>query len=385
MKPKILRITTVPISLNILLKGQLKYVTDAGYQVTTASAAGVEVDEIKRREGVTHHIIPFTRVFSPLKDLKALLELIKLIKRERPDIVHSHTPKAGLLGMLAAKYCNVPVRLHTVAGMPLMEASGIAKLILKQTERLTYWAANDIYPNSFQLKEYMENHFSTFSRKFKVLASGSSNGIDTEFFKVDTISTQIQKQLRDQLNIRPDDFVFVFVGRLVKDKGIHELIHAFLQLNGKLKLLLVGSYEDERNPVDADVKKAIEENENIIPVGFQKDIRPYLAISNAFVFPSYREGFPNVVLQAASMELPCIVSDINGCNEIIKHEYNGLIVPSKNDKAVKEAMDSLSKNSKFWKNLKEHSREAVESNYKQEVVWKALLNEYESKLKKLNT
>jgi glycosyltransferase involved in cell wall biosynthesis len=376
--PKILRITTVPISLNILLKGQLAFMQQNDFEVITASADGPEVEEVVKREGVQHHQIDFTRTLSPLKDLKALFQLITLIRKERPDIVHTHTPKAGLLGMLAAKICGVKLRMHTVAGMPLMEATGNLKRILTFTEGITYFCADHVYPNSYQLKSWLEEHFPKYARKFKLIGKGSSNGISSAHFNPALIEAASLVKLRDQLKIPKEAVCFIFVGRLVSDKGIHELIDAFIGLPFEAHLILVGSYEDDREPVDLETKCLIQVKENIHHVGFQADIRPFLAIADVFVFPSYREGFPNVVLQAAAMGLPSIVSNINGCNEIIREGFNGLIVPVKDEDSLKWAMEKLLDNEDLRVQLASNARASVQENYDQLFVWQALLKEYQS-------
>ncbi|GAA5026535.1 N,N'-diacetylbacillosaminyl-diphospho-undecaprenol alpha-1,3-N-acetylgalactosaminyltransferase [Marivirga lumbricoides] len=351
-----------------------------GYEVITASAAGPEIEEVCKREGVKHFPITFTRTLSPLQDLKALWQLIRLIKKEKPDIVHTHTPKAGLLGMMAAKYCGVKVRMHTVAGMPLMEATGATRSILKVTERLTYACASKVYPNSFQLMNYMERAFSFYENKFKIIGEGSSNGINTKHFSMEQLDSAELSELRNQLAIPGEAILFVFVGRLVEDKGIHELVEAFTALKGNAFLLLVGPFEDEREPVRLDVKEEIKSNVQIKHVGFQRDIRPYLAASDIFVFPSYREGFPNVVLQAAAMGLPAIVSDINGCNEIIQKDFNGLIVPAKESASLRRAMQQLMENESERRALAKNARPSI-LKYDQNLVWQKIEEEYSTSLR----
>lgn len=379
--PKLLRITTVPISLNILLKGQLAYMQANGYQVITASAKGPEVDEVVAREGVEHYPIQFTRTLSPFKDLYALYQLIRLIRKEKPDIVHTHTPKAGLLGMMAARFCGVKVRMHTVAGMPLMEATGFLKKILSVTEEITYACAHKVYPNSYQLKNWMIKHLSAYQSKFGVIGKGSSNGISLQHFNSDTVQKELRASLKKELAIPSSSLIFVFIGRLVEDKGIHELIDAFESIDEDVHLLLVGPFEDEREPIQQAYKDRILHSKRIHHVGFQSDIRPYLAVSDIFVFPSYREGFPNVVLQAAAMGLPSIVSNINGSNEIIEDHVNGLIVPVKNTEALASGMVKLAFDQSLRKTLAENSRKSVKQKYEQEYVWLELCKEYQQLLK----
>ena len=384
---KLIRITTVPISFKVLLKGQLRFMASNGFDVKGVSSEGDELKEVRENEGIVMEAINMSRKITPFQDLKSLWEMWNFLRKEKPQIVHTHTPKAGIIGMLAARLAGVPHRLHTVAGLPLMEATGIKRKILNFVEKLTYSSATRVYPNSKGLYDFiLQNNF-TQSNKLKIIANGSSNGINTTFFNPAQVSEIEKVALREKLNIQPDDFVFVFVGRIVSDKGINELIKAFSELqtaeNNELtgiKLLLVGGLESDLDPLNPETLAEINQNKDIISVGFQQDVRPFFAISDALVFPSYREGFPNVVMQAGAMGLPSIVSDINGCNEIIVEGENGLIIPSKNVEKLKEKMLTLARDKNLYVKLKENSRRMIENRYEQSVVWNALLEEYEGLL-----
>lgn len=383
---KLIRITTVPLSLKVLLKGQLRFMASNGFDVKGVSSEGEELREVHENEGIAVEAITMSRKITPFQDLKSLWEMWNFLRKEKPQIVHTHTPKAGIIGMLAARLAGVPHRLHTVAGLPLMEATGVKRKILNFVEKLTYSSATRVYPNSKGLYDFiLQNNF-TQSNKLKIIANGSSNGIDTTFFSPDQV-TEIEKvTLREKLNIQPDDFVFVFVGRIVSDKGINELIKAFSELQtvenkpAGIKLLLVGGLENDLDPLNPETLAEINQNKDIISVGFQQDVRSFFAIADALVFPSYREGFPNVVMQAGAMGLPSIVSDINGCNEIIIEGENGLIIPSKNVEKLKEKMLTLAKDKNLYTKLKGNSRRMIENRYEQSVVWNALLEEYEGLL-----
>ncbi|WP_243452272.1 glycosyltransferase family 4 protein [Tenacibaculum finnmarkense] len=374
---KIVRITTVPQSLKTLLKGQHKFMSQNGFEVVGVSSEGKYLQDVADDEGIRVEVIEMTRKITPLKDLKSLWELYRLLKKEHPFIVHTHTPKAGIIGMLASYLANVPNRLHTVAGLPLLEAKGVKRTILNFVEKLTYKCATRVYPNSNGLKDIiLENKFIA-SEKLNVIANGSSNGIDTAHFNSELFSKEKQQRLKTTLKIKEDDFVFIFVGRIVGDKGINELIKAFDKLSktkDKIKLLLVGSFEDELDPLQEVTKNIINTNKQIISVGYQNDVRPYFSIADVLTFPSYREGFPNVVMQAGAMGLPSIVSNINGCNEIIEENINGFIVPVKNSDALYEAMLKMMLNS----DMKLKAREMIATRFEQKVVWDALLNEYKT-------
>ena len=384
---KLIRITTVPLSLKVLLKGQLRFMASNGFDVKGVSSEGEELREVHENEGIAVEAITMSRKITPFQDLKSLWEMWNFLRKEKPQIVHTHTPKAGIIGMLAARLAGVPHRLHTVAGLPLMEAIGTKRKILNFVEKLTYSSATRVYPNSKGLYDFiLQNNF-TQSNKLKIIANGSSNGIDTTFFSPAQVSEIEKVALREKLNIQPDDFVFVFVGRIVSDKGINELIKAFSELQAVenneptgIKLLLVGGLENDLDPLNSETLAEINQNKDIISVGFQQDVRSFFAIADALVFPSYREGFPNVVMQAGAMGLPSIVSDINGCNEIIIEGENGLIIPPKNVEKLKEKMLTLAKDKNLYTKLKGNSRRMIENRYEQSVVWNALLEEYEGLL-----
>jgi glycosyltransferase involved in cell wall biosynthesis len=386
---KLFRITTVPVSLKTLLRGQHRFMASKGFEVVGVSSSGSELDDVARDEGIRTVALEITRTISPLKDLKALWQFYSLCKREKPTIVHSHTPKAGVVSMLGARMAGVPIRLHTVAGLPLMEASGLKRKMLDAVEKMTYACATKVYPNSQGLYDFILAHGYTTSQKLKVIGNGSSNGIDTAFFAPDQITEAQRIALKQSLGIQPDDFVFVFVGRIVGDKGINELITAFKRMNESAdsqiseftnkpvsRLLLVGPQEPELDPLQPETLEEIKNNPYIILVGFQPDVRPYFSVSNVLVFPSYREGFPNVVMQAGAMGLPAIVSDINGCNEIVIEGINGMIVQPKDPEILYSSMISMIDNTTYYQSLKVKTREMITKRYEQLVVWEALLAEY---------
>jgi glycosyltransferase involved in cell wall biosynthesis len=378
-RKRLLRITTVPISLKVLIKGQMRYMQQQGFDVLAVSADGKERNDVINNEQVSHIIVPMSRIISPFQDLKSLWALVKLIRRYRPDIVHTHTPKAGLLGMMAALFCKVPRRLHTVAGLPLMETQGMKRKLLLFTEWLTYQCAHMVYPNSHGLKNFIEKNIRIAPAKLKVIGKGSSNGIDVAFFCRDEEIEAKAGVIRAQYGIDDSFTTFSFVGRVVKDKGIEELLVAFDMLSKyiKTKLILVGHFEPDLDPITPRSQEILVSNKNIIHVGFQADVRPFVVASDIFVFPSYREGFPNVVMQACCLEVPCIVSNINGCNEIIAHNETGLIVPVKESQPLFEAMRDFAVDPKRRQAFGKRARAFVQDNFDQGYVWSQLLNEYE--------
>lgn len=379
MKKKIIRVTTVPQSLGGLLRGQLKFMSDYYEMIGISSNGNGFLNRYKKKEGVKVYQVEMTRKITPLQDLKAVWRLYKIFKKEKPFIVHTHTPKAGTLGMTAAYLANVPHRLHTIAGMPLLERTGNTRKLLDLVEKLTFAFSTMVYPNSFEMKKIVLKNGYTTEKKLKVLGNGSSNGVDGSYFDPNRYSNYRKARMRSYLGLKQNDFVYLYVGRLVKDKGIEELIEAFDLIskeNQDVKLLLVGYFEKKLDPLSTKTEESIKSNPNIIYVGGRLDVRSYYAVSNVLTFPSYREGFPNVVMESGSMGLPAIVSDINGCNEIIVNGKNGLIIPPKDCKALKNQMLNCYKNRGMLQILAENSRHMVIDRYERQFVWKKILEEY---------
>lgn len=380
---KLFRITTVPLSLQKLITGQLPFMKSHGFEPVMISADGEEAELAVEEQKCVLVPIAMTRQITPLADLKALWQFYKLCRLYKPAIVHSHTPKAGIIGMLGSWLARVPVRLHTVAGLPLMEVHGAKRSVLNIVEKLTYSCATKVYPNSTVLKEFiLESHFCS-PEKLKVIGNGSSNGINTTFFSKAQVDTEALQQLRAELGIGETDFLFVFIGRIVKDKGIQELVQAFKALQKRyplIKLVLVGPLEQDLDPLDEHTLQEITLHSAILSVGFKNDVRPYLALSHTLVFPSYREGFPNVPMQAGCFDLPSIVTDINGCNEIIVNRENGLIIPPKNTDALESAMEQLLVDKEFYTHLQSNARRMIVERYEQRYFWELLLQEYQEQL-----
>lgn len=378
MSNKIIRITTVPLSLDKLLCGQLNFM-NSFYEVVAVSSDKEYLNKVGIKEGVRTFPLEMSRKITPIQDLLAFVRLFLFLRREKPLIVHSHTPKAGILAMVASKCAGVPIRLHTVAGLPLMEAKGFRRMFLENVEKLTYSCATKVYPNSKGLHDFIAMNNFTTPNKLQIICNGSSNGINTTHFCPEEV-TQLEKDsLKNKLGIQPEDFVFIFVGRLVRDKGINEVVRAFKKIateNPNVKLLLVGMKENDLDPLDLSTQKEIDANKNILFVGYKEDVRPYFGISNALVFPSYREGFPNVVLEAGAMGLPSIVTNINGCNEIIIDGENGIIIPVKNSDAIENAFLKIINDQDFFTHLQSNARVMITTRFEQEKKWAAILKEY---------
>lgn len=369
---KILRVSTVPISLNSLLKGQLKMLSE-NYEVVGVSSPGKELEEVQQREGVRIISLPMKRHISLGNDFISLMRMIYILIRERPAMIHSITPKAGLISMLGGWITRVPVRMHTFTGLLFPTAIGLKKKLLIWMDRLTCACATHINPEGNGVKQDLINYRIT-KKTLKIIANGNVNGIDLDYFRC---TPEVMKKADEYR--KGETFTFCFIGRMVRDKGLNELIAAFVQLYEKyrhVRLLLVGPFEQNLDPIKQDVAELIRHHEAILFMGFQKDVRPFLAASDAFVFPSYREGFPNVVLQAGAMGLASIVTNINGSNEIIIQDINGCIIPPRSERILYEVMEYFVTHPSIVQDMGKHARNLVLKRYDQKLVWKALLKEY---------
>lgn len=371
---KLIRTSTVPESLNSFCKDLLSELSQEGYEVIALSSPGDALVEIERRESIRTIAVPMQRHISPLKDIVSLLRLIKVFRKEKPDMVHSITPKAGLLSMMAAWICRVPVRLHTFTGLIFPTATGLEQKILIFTDRITCACATHIIPEGEGVKNDLINYRIT-KKPLKVLGFGNIKGID-----LDKFNPELPEVRSAAAKIRKDGiFTFIFIGRLIRYKGINELVKAFVALHKEIpetRLVLVGKYEQKLYPLCVETINEINNNEAIEAVGQQSDVRPWLAVADVFVFPSYREGFPNVVIEAGAMGLPSIVTDINGSREIIRKDQNGVIIPSKDAEALLSAMKCFVENPELVARLRKNARKMVADRFEQSFVRQCLKDYY---------
>ena len=355
------------MSLNIFCRGLLSELKDEGYEVIALSSPDGDLAELGRREKVRTIGVSMERHVSPLKDLISLIRLIRVMRKERPVMVHSMTPKAGLLCMMAAWIAHVPIRVHTFTGLVWPTQTGLSRKILMLTDRITCFCATHIIPEGEGVKHDLSSCIT--DKPMRVLGYGNVRGVDLDYWKRSG-GSRTEGWLSERRE-KKEPFTFVFVGRIVRDKGINELVNAFSRLNKNYpdtRLLLVGPAEDDLDPVLPETRMAIEKEESIISVGSQKDVRPYYEASDALVFPSYREGFPNVVLEAGAMELPSIVTDINGSREIIEEGVNGVIVPPRDESALYEAMEDMVTHPEKVSKMSAKSRPMIAARYEQSFV-----------------
>ncbi len=385
--PKLVRITTVPISLKKLITGQMKYMKDHGFEVIMMSAVGSEVKEVVEYEECPHIIIPLTRKITPIQDLRALWILYKQLKEIKPDIVHSHTPKAGLIGMLAAWLARVPVRIHTVAGLPLETTQGLKRILLKNIERITYAAANHVWPNSQSLYNFILSNNLTRKNKLRIIGKGSSNGIKVEEFDASMLDHHILNEVKAKIKYAEVNKYLLFVGRLVKDKGIIELVEAFKNVSQEidsLKLILVGPLEQDLDPLPEYILDEIENNKDILAVGYSDVVSYYMNLADVFVFPSHREGFPNAPMQAGLMDCPVVASIITGNVDLIEDQEDGLLFEKGNSRDLSLKIKQVLINPTETKHRTERFKKKILSKYRREKMHELILSAYTELLSKQN-
>lgn len=343
-------------------------------------AISSDPDNLKQfaeEEGIRYRHISMKREISLFADVVSLLRWVCLLLKERPYIVHGNTPKASLLSMVAAWITKRPVRIYMCHGLRYQGTEGWLRKLLMMMEKITCGCATHVVSVSKGVADVMVQDGLCSKEKMRVVGYGSAGGVDIERYNPDTIDSNV----RHELKIPEDAFVFTFVGRIVKDKGINELVSAFDYLNKKypnIHLLLVGPVETVQNPVDKNTFSTIEQNDNIHAVGMKKDVRPYLKASDAFILPSYREGFGMVLIEAGAMGLPCITTDITGCNEIIVPGENGAIIEPRNTEALREEMEKWVSNPEMVKKMTSNARKMVSERYDSRIVREQYFEFYKS-------
>lgn len=350
--------------------------TEKGHEVIVVSSPGKDLEEIAERESVRTVSVPMERRISPTKDLLALWRLIKLFRKEKPDIVHSFTPKAGLLSMVAAFITRIPHRIHTFTGLVFPTTTGLKKVILKATDSMTCRFATHVHAEGEGVRKDLLSNKIT-KKPVDILANGSLNGVDVGYFNPELQDVKEQAQIL----IRNDVFTFLFIGRVGADKGINELVEAFQKVQKnypKTRLILLGWWENDLDPLHPTTINAVEANDAIEYAGVASDVRPWLAASDCLVLPSYREGFPNSVLEAGAMELPVIVTDINGSNEIVVDHDTGLIVSPKESVALASAMQELLDRKCDARAMGKRGRERIMSLYDRRIVHSKLFSFYDT-------
>lgn len=375
-KEKLVICTTVPDTILYILKGQPKYLKQYFDVVIITSYSGHN-ENIIELENVSIYNVAFKRNINLLYDILALFQMILLLSKIKPQIIHSYTPKAGLISMFSSWIVRIPVRIHTFTGLIFPYQSGLKKRLLIEIDRLICFCATKIIPEGQGVKNDLIS-FGITNKRLDIIGNGNISGVDIAHFSTNSVDYKVAlEKLGISSDLIRDKFVYCFIGRLNFDKGLSELYEAFVTLPESAFLLIAGDLDKEGSSIPIELYKKMKNHNRIILLGFVTDVRLVLKLAKVLVLPSYREGFPNVLLQSLSMKIPAIATNINGCNEIIIDNYNGWLVEPKSAKDLADKMSFMLKiESISFDKIKENSRESISSRFEQSEYRRLLVKEY---------
>ena len=371
-KHTVFRVITIPAYINLILRGQMKFLGQYYAMIGVSDDEGFHFQQISPREGIPMVAIPFRRVINVFQDLHCLISLIRLFIKYQPSIVHTETPKSGLIGMIAARICGVPIRIHSIVGIPLYQLeSGLKGRILGWMEEITVRCSTIVVPNSESLfKEIGEFSYIKGKNKLQFFGYGSTNGVDLQRF---VPNAELRRTMREQWGISEEQLVLGYVGRIARDKGSREMLDAFRALKDKypsLVLLVVGLPETEYGELGPGFIEELRNTEGVVLAGRQPEVAPYFTMMDMLVHPTYREGLPNALLEASATELPIVSTDIPGCNEVVENGVSGILVTPRSTVELRDAIEMLVLDSEKRRTMGKAGRERVKQRYEQSMVWK---------------
>jgi len=382
VNPKLLYIVTAPITARTLLRGQLRYMRENGFDVTLICGADASLEEVGRREGVRTIGIDISRSIRPAQDIRTLAKLVQILRDCKPHIVNASTPKAGLLGMLAAKALGIQHRIYVLRGLRLEGTTGKLRAALYASEWLAAACSHEIISVGESLRKQYITLGLAASAKISVFGEGSSNGVDVTRFERTNERRVMANRLRTELGIGKEDLVFGFVGRFTRDKGISDLVAAYRGIASSARnarLLLVGEFDDT-DPIGEDVRQLIVRTPGIIRVGSVSDVAPYYGVMDVLVLPSYREGFPNVPLEAAAAGVPTVIYASTGCVDAVVDGVTGRVVPTGDVSILTRALQAYCDDSSAITSHGAAAELRVRQHFRNEDVWKGLLDAYRRRL-----
>jgi glycosyltransferase involved in cell wall biosynthesis len=379
--PKLLLLSTEPITFKLLLSGQPKLMKEEGWELLLVSADGREVQSICRAEGVRHEVIPFVKGVNYVEDFISFWLLFQLIRKERPDVIHSYDSKAGFLGMLAGSLVGIPHRIHSITEMPVHTKDPQKGLTF--LEKWTFSNATSLWVNSTGMLSFFTSNSGIDADKFKLLGSGSTLGVDLEKF-----NRQVLKEnhlVAATMRILPgeNDFIILAIGALTKRKGVEDLIAAFLKskIVSRSKLVLIGTFEQEEESLSQETIQTIREHPRVVQIDWTDHVDHHLALADVLVHPSHEEGFSNVLLEAAAMQVPIICSNCIGNASFIKQQKTGLVFPVGEVTVLIEAMEFAFVKRDTLASYTDALFEEVQAKYDRKIMRKLQVDAYRQLLK----
>ena len=380
--PRLIHVTTVPHTLHFLI-GQIGFMKSSGLEVETVSSVDAKLDVFLERETVTHHAVEMSRSISPLHDLRSLWELTRLLLDRRPDIVHSHTPKAGMLAMVAAWMSGVPVRIYHVHGLRFATLTGWKRKLIIACEKLACRLSTQVLCVSQSARKMAIANDLCEREKIKVLLRGSINGMDAAGrFNPESISRIETAKFREQLGVEPEGVVIGFLGRLVRDKGIEELVAAWQAIRKaepKAHLLVVGDYEPQ-DPVSPVAREVLENDPRVHRIAYDPETPRLYAAMDLFCLPSYREGLPYVILEASAMQLPVVATRVTGCVDAVEEGVTGTLASAGDAESLANSLLRYVRDPMLRRAHGAAGRKHILENFNPEKMWQSILGEYESQL-----
>lgn len=374
--PKLVYIVTVAMTADHLLRGQLRIMCEQGFDVIVITSPSPDLAEVAQREGVTIIEIPMEREINLKHDWRALWQIYQKLRCLRPQIVNASTPKAGLLGMVAAWLACVPIRIYVLRGLRLETTGGVQRFILAFSEWLTAACAHQVVCVSHSLRKVYANLGIVAPGKLTVLGNGASNGVISERFLPSSLPAEKVENLQTALKLPITAPIIGFVGRFTRDKGIVELVDAFeqvLQVIPEAYLLLVGCFE-QGDPVPTHTVERIQNHPQIRQAGFVADTAPYYQLMDILAFPSYREGFPNAPLEAAVAGVPTVGFSATGTVDAVQHSKTGLLVPISATDELAKQMLYLLQDDELRKQMGVAAQTWAIQNFDAQIVWKNWAN-----------
>lgn len=375
---KLLHVVTVDQSL-AFFAGQFQYMRQRGIDVHFACSPGSRGEEFSRAQDVPVHAIPMTRSITPARDLISLRRLYALVREIRPTIVHAHTPKAGLLGVTAARLAKTPIVIYGVLGMPCTAATGARSAVLRQCERLSCGLAHCVTFVSHSNVEFAIDHALCPPSKANVPRNGSLNGVDAErAFDPALAGGDVRSGIRRELGIPKDAVVVAYVGRIVRDKGIEDLIDAWreLSLDREQACLLLQGNPEPQDPVSKQTADALRTMPGVRLSAWRNDMPSVYAAIDILVLPTYREGFPNVTLEASAMAIPVVATRVQGSVDSVVDGVTGTLVPAHDPAALAKAIATYVRDPELRQRHGMAGRDWVRRDFRQEDVWEAIHQHY---------